>query len=304
MKLDLRKDNNFTRTLAIMMSWDSIKDDYQKEFNRIKNNYTPPGGRKGKVFGPALELFKKNYTPSIEAQFIDNAINEYFKSALTELKITPINQGKVTSLKFNEGSDLQFEITFEIKPEFKLPKYNKVKINTQKFKANKKDFEDSIINLQTQYAKSKSIEGKLKSGHFIYADFTKLDDVGNEIKKSKMKNHYIKIGEGLFINKVAKPFIGKKVGDTIDTTIHQDSGNVHYRVTINKIEEQILPDLNDDFVKLVDPHLETVQQLKERIQKNLQDNFNHENNKEFNNKIIDFFLDKTKPEQEVLLKTT
>ena len=34
-------------------------------------------------------------------------------------------------------------------------------------------------------------------------------------------------------------------------TIKQDSGNINYKVTINKIEEQILPKINDEFVKLI-----------------------------------------------------
>ena len=296
MKLDLKKNNNFTRTLNVIMHWNDIKDDYQLEFNRIKSNYTPPGGRKGKVFGPALELFRKNHTPNIEAQFVDNAVNVYYKKALEELKIVPINQGKITNLDFKEGLDLKFEITFEVKPEFNLPKYKKIKIDTQKLIANEKDIEESLLDLQTQHAKSKTIEGKLKSGNFIYADFTKLDAQGDEVKNSTMKNHYIKIGEGLFVGDLEKYFLGKKIGDVINTKIKQDSGNVNYKIKINKIEEKILPDLNDDFAKLIDPNLKEIDELKEKIKNNIQENLNNENKKEFNNKIIDYFLEKTKVE--------
>ena len=296
MKLDLKKNNNFVRTLSIMMPWNDIKGDYQKEFNRIKSSYTPPGGRKGKVFGPALELFKKNYTSNIEAQFVDNAVNIYYKKALEELKIVPINQGKITNLDFKEGADLKFEITFEIKPKFSLPKYQKIKIATQKFIADKKDVKESLVNLQTQHAKSKSVNGKLKSGNFIYADFTKLDKNGDEVENSTMKNHYIKIGEGLFVGDLAKDFIGNKTGDTIHTKIKQDSGDINYKVKINKIEEQMLPELNDDFAQLVDPKLKGINELKERMKNNIQENLNNENKKEFNNKIIDYFLEKTKME--------
>ena len=61
----------------------------------MKANYTPPGGRKGKVFGPALELFKKNYTASIEAQFAEDSISKYYKEALDKENLVPINQGKI-----------------------------------------------------------------------------------------------------------------------------------------------------------------------------------------------------------------
>ena len=61
---DLQTGKEYIIGLSYATHLFAIKEDYQKEFNRIKNNFTPPGGRKGKVFGEALALFKKNYTPS------------------------------------------------------------------------------------------------------------------------------------------------------------------------------------------------------------------------------------------------
>ena len=295
MKLDLKKDTAYSRTLSIIMTWKEIKDDYKKEFNKIKSNYTPTGGRKGKVYGRNLDIFKKNMTPNIEAQFVDHAINVYYKKAIEQLKITPLNQGKVLKLDFHEGSKLKFEISFEIKPEFKIPNYKKkLKLNTQKYIANNKDVEDSLSNLQSQHAKSKTVDGTIKNEHFIYADFNKLDNDGNIIENSTIKNHYVRIGEGLFIDKLAKQFIGKKINDSIDTEIQQDSGPVKYRIVINKIEEQILPELNDDFAITVDEEAKTLKELEKKILLNIQSNLDNENTKEFNNKIIEYFLEKTK----------
>ena len=185
MKLDIKKDSDCSRTLSILMKWDEIQDDYIKEFNKVKSNYTPPGGRKGKVYGRDLDIFKKNMTPNIEAQFVDYAINAYYKKALEELKINPINQGKVLKLDFHEGSDLKFEINFEITPKLKLPNYKKKnKINTNKYIANSIDVADSLSNFQSQHAKAKTVEGKIKNGHFIYADFNKLDNDNNIVENS------------------------------------------------------------------------------------------------------------------------
>ena len=295
MKLDLKENNDFQRTLHVSMQWKDIKDDYQKEFNRIKSNYTPPGGRKGKVFGPALALFKKNHTPSIEAQFVDNAVNIYYKNALQELNIVPINQGQITNLNFNEGKDLKFEISFEVKPSFNLPNYKKkVTLKTDQYIANEKDVETTYHDLQAQHAKAKTVEGGLKSGNFIYADFHKLDDKGNEIENAVMKNHYIKIGEGLFTDKLEKKFIGKKINNKIAISIPQESGEVSYNVIINKIEEQILPDIDDSFAKTVDPKVKDLKELNSNILSNIQKNLDGENKKAFDNQIIDYFIDKVK----------
>ena len=82
LKTKLKNKNSFTQILSVSVEWDDLKTEYEATFNRIKTNYTPPGGRKGKVFGDQLKLFKKNYTASIEAQFSENSINKYYKDAL------------------------------------------------------------------------------------------------------------------------------------------------------------------------------------------------------------------------------
>ena len=61
-----------------------------------------------------------------------------------------------------------------------------------------------------------------------------------------------------------------------------------------KIEEQILPEINDDFAITVDEGAKTLKELEKKILLNIQSNLDNENIKEFNNKIIEYFLEKTK----------
>ena len=292
MKLNVKKKNDYSRSLSIVVSWDDVKENYYKEFNKAKSKYQIAGFRKGKV---PDNIVRKNLLPSIDAQFVDHYVNFYFREALQELKLVPINQGQITKVDFKEFSNLEFEIHFEVRPDIKLPKYkNKVTIKTNKYIAGDKDLEDSIKDLQTRFASSKTIEGTVSSGHFIYADFDKLDDNGDPIKGSTLKNHFVKIGEGLFDGDVGDKFIGKKTQDMINVTIQQDSKPVNYQVTINKIEEQILPEVNDEFAKTVDPNISTIIELNKNLLEKIQDNLNQENAKEYHNKIIDYFIDKTK----------
>ena len=295
MKLDVKNINNYTKQLKISVKWDDLKSDYESEFDKFKSNYTPPGGRKGKGFGQALKLFKKNYTPSIEAKFLDTSINTYYQKALMELKLTPINQGQVTKANFKEMTDLELEITFEVKPEFKLPNYKKnVTIKTEIYIAGDKDVNDALLDLQTKHAKTQSVKGSIKLGNFIYGDFHKLDDKGNPIEGSILKNHFVKIGEGLFSDKIGEKFIGKKIGDNVKVKIKQDTQPVNYLVKINNIEEQILPELNNDFLKLIDPKIKNLKELKTQLLDKIQSDLDLENKKQYHNKIVDYFVDKTK----------
>ena len=292
MKLNLKEKNSYLRTLNVIVSWEELKDEYYKEFKKIKSNYSMPGFRKGSV---PDKILRKNLGKSIDGNFIDHALNIYYGQALKDLKINPINQGKVIDVKFEELSDLKFDIEFEVMPEFDLPKYQKkIKIKTEKYIANDKDLKEALSNLQTQQAKAKSVTGKTKSGQFIYADFGKLDDKNEIIKDNILKDHYVKIGEGLFVGDLENKIINKKIGDSVDLGIKQENGEVKYRVTINKIEEQVLPEINDEFAKLVNPEVSGIKELNTKILENIQNNLDTENKKILNQKIMDYFVDKTK----------
>ena len=291
MKLDLKNKNDFSRVLKITATWDQIKDDYYQEFSKAKLQYQIPGFRKGKV---PDNIIKKNLTPSIESKFIDHYVNVYYRKGLEELKLVPINQGNIIKIDFKESSNLEFEIAFEVRPEIKMPKYkNKVKIKTQKYIAGDQDLKDSLLDLQTRFAKTQTVDGNVKDGYFIYADFDKLDAEGNVVEGSTLKNHFIKIGEGMFSGKIGDKFIGKNAGDAVNVSITQDKGLIDYYVTINRVEEQILPELNDEFAKTVDGNFKTMTELNDSLLDKIQDNLNQENIKEFHNKIIDYFIDKT-----------
>ena len=66
MKLDLKKNSDYSRTLNIHLNWDDIKNDYYKEYKKVKSSYQIPGFRKGKV---PDNILRKNIGPSIDAQF-------------------------------------------------------------------------------------------------------------------------------------------------------------------------------------------------------------------------------------------
>ena len=67
-----------------------------------------------------------------------------------------------------------------------------------------------------------------------------------------------------------------------------------YELFVHKVEEQIIPDLNDEFAKTVDPSLKNIKELKAKVDDNIKANFETEHLKSINNSIVDYFVQKTK----------
>jgi len=300
MKINVKQKNDSLIEFSVKLKWADIEKDYVSEQNKIISESKQKGARKGKLVGIQRDLFIKNNKDYINSSFVDNGLNMYYRKALEEEKLIPINQGKVSKLEFDgENTDFSFTIEFEVRPDIekKIPNYEKkVALKTNRYIAIDKDVDRAIEDIRTKHATMKSLDegSKLKSGHFIHADFTKLDDKGNPVEGGVLPNHHIKIGEGLFMGDLEKPFLNKKVGDIISITVKQESLDVDYSVKINKIEEQILPEVNDAFVKVVDKDIKTVKELRKKFKENIQLNLDNEHKKEFHNKIVEYFIEKTK----------
>jgi len=294
METNLKEINSYTRQLDITIAWELIQDEYEKEFSRARSSFSMKGFRKGKV---PEQIVKKNLGPSIEAHFAEDSINSYYRQALDELKLAPINQASIDNLEFREGLALSFSARFEVNPEIMLPKYQKkFKIKAVRYMAGSEDIEQALTQYQEQHASIKTIESGAETGHFIRGDFNVLDDSGLPIVGSKMENQYIRLGFGLFKEDTEKVFIGAKEGDEVTVSIPNKENIIKYHVKINRVEEQILPDIDDELAKTINENTNTLTELKNVIKDELQASLDNDHKELVRKEIIDYFVQNTKVE--------
>ena len=294
METNLKEINSYTRQLDITIAWELIQDEYEKEFSRARSSFSMKGFRKGKV---PEQIVKKNLGPSIEAHFAEDSINTYYRKALDKLEIAPINQASIDNLEFKEGIALSFSARFEVNPEIMLPKYQKkFKIKAVRYMAGNEDIEQALTQYQEQHASIKTIESGAETGHFIRGDFNVLDDSGLPIVGSKMENQYIRLGFGLFKEDAEKVFIGAKEWDEVTVSIQNKENTVKYHVKINRVEEQILPDIDDELAKTINENTNTLTELKNVIKDELQASLDNDHKELVRKEIIDYFVQNTKVE--------
>lgn len=296
MDIKLKKINDFTQELTCSVPWEEIQDSFKDEFNKVKSNHTPQGGRKGKVFGRDLELFKKNYSSAIEANFAEKSLNVYYQKALQEKKLNPINQAQVSNLDFTEGNQLSFSLSFEIVPDIKLPNYEKkFKIKMIKYKQTNEDVDHALEELRQQHSNLKTVDDGAKSDNFIMGDFQELDDNDIPIIGKKLEKQYIKLGVGAFSGATEKELLGAKPDDKRKVTVNYGEGKKsRYELHIHKVEEQLLPDLDDELAKTVSPDLKTLSDLKKQLMDNIQKSIDDDYEKRKREELISYFVSKSK----------
>ena len=288
MKTDLKEINSYKRQLDVIVEWNSIETEYNEEFNKARSRYNIPGFRKGKV---PEKIVKKNLGPTIEANFAENSLNEYYRIALDQLEITPINQATINNLNFQEGLDLSFTAQFEVEPNIQLPKYQKkIKVRVIRYMAENEDIDQALNQYQEQHAIIKTIENGAKSGHFIRGDFHILDEDNQPKKGSILENQYIRLGFGLFKDDKEEGFLGAKEGDEVTITIPGKEREVTYQVKVHRVEEQVLPELDDELAKTINENANNLDDLKLIIKEQIQASLDKDHKDAVQKEIINHFV--------------
>ena len=85
-----------------------------------------------------------------------------------------------------------------------------------------------------------------------------------------------------------------KDGDEVTVSIQSEDKPVKYNVRINRIEEQILPEIDDELAKMLNDQITTLDELKKQIKEELQVSFDRDHKDAVRKEIINYFVDNSK----------
>lgn len=299
MKAKIKEINSYSRELTVELDWDEIKDDFEKFVNKFSKQIKMPGFRPGKV---PRQVIEKQYMPLIESQFVEDNVQKYYLMALQEQKVVPVNKAEIKDVHFHHNEHFNFKAEFEVEVETKLPelKKNSIKVDKTIYVTDDKDLELTINDMLNSRATMKTVEDGAKVGNFIFADLQKLDESGVPIIGEKLEKRYIKIGEGIFVGDNEKKLIGLKARSKAQVLIPEseedDSKQSPYEISIINVEEQVLPELDMDFVKQIDPDAKDVESWKADVKDQIEKGYVQRATEQFDRAISDALIQKIDPD--------
>ena len=294
LKIDIKNINDYTKELKLDVPWDTIELDFNSTVKKFSKKVKLPGFRPGKI--PKDRLMQQ-FQPNIEAQFMDDNIYKYYLTALQEKEIVPVNQAAISDVQFQLGEHFSFTAKFEVEPDFKLPRFKKnmFQVQRNKFIPDDQDINDAIDQLRRSHARIETIEDGAIEKDFILCDLQKLDESGVAIIGKKFEKQMLKVGDGSFTDDQKDKLIGLKPGssarielpDNEDKTIKSP-----YELSVTKVEREILPDIDNDFVKLVNPDLGSMEDMKADVLKKINENFEERSRQAYERDLSDGLIKK------------
>ena len=294
MKIDVKNINDYTKEVKLDIPWSTLEPDFNTTLKNFSKKVKLPGFRPGKI--PRDRLMQQ-FQPNIEAQFMDDNIHKYYLTALQEQKIVPVNQAEIRDVNFKMGEHFSFTAKFEVEPDFKLPKFknNMFKVQKNKFIPDDQDIDDAIDQLRRSHARIETVEDGAKEKDFILCDLQKLDESGVAIIGKKFEKQMLKVGDGSFTDDQKDRLIGLKPGDTskLDLPDGEDKTIKNpYDLNVVKVEREVLPEINDDFVRLINPDLKSIDDLNNDVLDKINQSFDERSRQTFEKDLSDALIEK------------
>ena len=297
MDIKLKEINSYTQEMTVGLEWNELSDDFNKFIGKFGKQIKMPGFRPGKVPKPVL---LKQFLPLIESQFVDDNVQKYYIEALREKDVIPVNKAEIKDVHFHRNEHFNFIAVFEVEVDVKFPKFKKNSIKVEKmiYKTDAEDINLTIDDMRRSRAEMRTVDDGAKEGDFILADLQKTDESGLPIIGEKLEKRYIKIGDGIFTGDNQKKLIGLKPGGKARIMIpeNEEKKEALYEINVINVEEEVLPEINMDFVKQMDPEVKDVESWRNNVKEQIEKSYRQRANEQFDRNISDALINEIKPE--------
>ena len=296
MKIKVKNINDYTRELAIDIPWEEIQSDFDDAIKKFSKKIKMPGFRSGKI--PRDRLLKQ-FQPNIEADFMDSNFQKYYLMAIQKEELIPVNKAEIKDVHFHMNEHFTFVAIFEIEPEVNIPKLKKNSLAVQLsiYKHDEQDIEDAILQLKKAQATIATVEDGALEGDYLVCTLQKLDETGVPIIGKKFEKQYLRVGKGSFTDDQKEKMIGLKPGDVtrLRIPVNQGEEEADYELKVDNVEREVLPSVDENFLKQINPDLDSVESLRDDVDKKIKQNFEERSRTAYERDLVDALVAKIDP---------
>ena len=293
-------DDKNIATIDMSIDSKTAKDAYDRALKAFSNQVNIAGFRKGKA--PKNIVEKYVGAERIKAEVIDRLFPMEFQKAIEENKLNIAFRPSLEEVNFNVGEDLKIKAKVELKPEVKLSQYKDNEVKFEEFKNPDDALDKELEQTQRRFAKLETVDRESTKEDTVVFDFEGY--VGEEkIEHGAGNNYTLDLANSNFIPGFAEGLVGHKKGEEFEISVkfpedyHEDKlkgADAKFKIVLHEVKERKIPELNDELAKKAGK--KTLDELKEDIQKFLENTAKNQNDRLKSDAIFDKIVAETKIE--------
>jgi trigger factor len=230
---------------------------------KLSQQVSIKGFRKGKV--PKNVLMAHIGGPTaLRGEAIQSAIPDFYAHAVSDTLIDPIAQPEINITSGEEEGTLVFEADVEVRPELEITGYGDLRVTIPSPIVTDEEVDAQIDRFRETDAVLKDVDRPIVTGDLVTMD-VHVEQHDSEAEPLDMSDYMYTVGSGSITEGVDDLILGLKAGEELKLNGTFGQGVVAtYELTLKKIQERELPELNDEWVE-ENTEWENVGEMRDRI---------------------------------------
>jgi trigger factor len=265
------------RKITLTLPVNVIQSEVDSRLKRLARTVKMDGFRPGKV---PMTVVAQRYGYSVHYEVMNDKVGEAFAQAANEAKLRVAGQPKITEKEQSPEGQLAFDAVFEVFPEVKIGDLTTAEVEKVSSEVTDAAIDKTldILRKQRRTFAQRAHDAPAQEGDRVTVDFEgKID--GETFEGGKAADFQFLLGEGQMLKEFEAAVRGMKTGEskTFPLAFPADyhgkdvaGKQADFMVTVKKIEEAHLPEVNEALAKSLGIADATVEGLRADIRKNLE----------------------------------
>ncbi len=299
MKVTREKTENSQAFLAVEVEPAEVEAGMQKAYKRVVKKVNVPGFRKGKAPREYLERYIGK--ASLLEEALEDIVSEAYEKALKEQALEPFAQPKI---EVSQMEPVTFKAVVPLPPTVTLGDYKSIKVEPIPSDFKEEDVDRVIEQLRHQHAVWEPVERPVNTGDMVTMDI-KSESEGKAVINRDGWQYQLEANTNFPVPGFAAQLEGMNRSEEKEFILPfpADYNNaelagkdIAFRVKINEIKQEKLPEVNDEFVKTAASDCQDVAGLRERIASDLKARADERARLAYEEKVIQAVVDISKVE--------
>ena len=275
MQVSVEAGEGLERKLTVQVPAETVEMEVNNRLSSLKNTVRLDGFRPGKI---PLKVIKQKYSGAVLQEVAGELMQSSFRDALTQENLTPAGDPVIDAKDLVLGQIMEFTATFEVYPEVALKPVADLKVEKTEASVEDSDVSNMIDTLRKQKMDWSEVDRASADEDRISIDFVGTID-GEKFDGGSANDMPMVLGSGQMIPGFEEKLTGKKASEEVtfkvpfpdDYASKELAGKeAEFAVTVKKVEEPKLPEIDEAFAKAFGVESGDTTQLNTDIKANME----------------------------------
>lgn len=275
MQVSLTATGGLERRLEVAVPAQRVTSEIEQRLKQISRTARLKGFRPGKA---PFSVIQKQFGEQVRAEVIGDLMRSTFAEAVSKENLRPAGGPKIEPLTLPPEADLKYAATFEVFPEVKIKPVDTIAIERVTANITEEDVDAMIESMRRQRPVFTEVQRAAADTDRVTVDYDgKID--GKPFEGSVGRDVQFVVGSGRVLPELDAAVKGASAGETRTATLKYPENHAskelagktaEFTLTVKKVEEQSLPEVNEEFAKSFGVEEGGTAALREEVRKSME----------------------------------